>query len=144
MPKVWEYGKGWQTIEEPTTDAPSVELPGVFEKDGEVYVVKFNKSRTRLYARRLVETTTPRLKAGYSHHVLAMKPPEEKYVNFEFKYARGAIYNLTEADRMPFEKAKHLMIRYGKCIVCGRRLKVAQSVERGIGPVCINYFKEEV
>jgi hypothetical protein len=41
---------------------------------------------------------------------------------------------------MNFEKAKALTIRYGRCICCGRRLKAAQSVERGIGPVCRRYF----
>lgn len=43
-------------------------------------------------------------------------------------------------DQMNVERAKELMIRYGRCIVCGRFLKVAKSVERGIGPVCFSYF----
>ena len=35
------------------------------------------------------------------------------------------------------EQAKALSIRYGRCIVCGRKLKAAKSVEAGIGPVCM-------
>jgi hypothetical protein len=41
---------------------------------------------------------------------------------------------------MPKARAIEFTTRYGKCIVCGRHLKAAKSVEAGIGPVCIKYF----
>lgn len=102
---------------------------GVFETKDGIFVVKPNKEKTRSYAKKLVEAPSPRL------------TEQGEVVDFDFQYAPGAIYSLTEADRMSVEKAKKLMIRYGRCIVCGRQLKVAESVERGIGPVCIKYFK---
>jgi len=105
-------------------------LPGVYElPTGEIYVVKPNKDKTRLYAKRLVETPSERL------------TETGKHVDFDFQYEKGAIFRIKQEYLMPLERAKKLMIRYGKCIVCGRRLKRAVSVERGIGPVCIKYFR---
>lgn len=110
---------------------PSLTLkPGVYElPTGEIYIVKPNREHTRVYAKRLVETPSERLtEAG-------------EYVDFDFVYEPGAIFRLRPEDQMSVDRAKQLMIRYGKCIVCGARLKVAQSVERGIGPVCVKYFR---
>jgi len=107
-----------------------VKNPGVFEKDGEVFIVKPNREKTRLYAMKLVEVSSDRLTINGEH------------VQFDFEYARGAIYSLTENDRMGTKRAEQLMIRYGRCIVCRHKLKVAESVLRGIGPICIKYFKK--
>jgi len=41
---------------------------------------------------------------------------------------------------MSLDAAKAFILRYGRCVRCSRRLKAAQSVERGIGPVCMAYF----
>ena len=104
--------------------------PGVYKMPaGEIYVVKPNRTKTRVYAKRLVEAPSERL------------TEEGETVKFDFVYEKGAIWDIREEYRMGIEEAKKLMIRYGRCIVCGRRLKVAKSVERGIGPVCIKYFR---
>lgn len=109
-------------------DTPAVTEPGVYEKDGTVYVVKFNKEKTNLYAKQIRELNSTRLtEAG-------------TVVEIEFDYASGAIFKLTPDDKMPLDKAKEYTLRYGRCIVCGRRLKKAESVERGIGPICAGYF----
>ena len=62
-------------------------------------------------------------------------------VRIEFEYARGAVYKIKPSDKMDLERAKALTIRYGRCIVCGRKLKARVSVEQGIGPVCIKSFR---
>jgi len=105
--------------------------PGAFRKGEDVYIVKPNKERTRLYALKLVEAPSHRLTV------------DGRTVDFEFEYAKGAIYKLTEADRMSIEEAEKLSIMYGKCIICGRRLKVAESIKRGIGPVCAKIIAGE-
>lgn len=107
------------------TSATTLVKPGVFEKDGEVYIVKPNRAKTRVYAKRMVPITGERL----------TESDERKKIDFE--YEPGAIYGLSESDRMPADRAKELTIKYGHCIVCGKLLKAAMSVERGIGPVCI-------
>lgn len=123
--KTWEYGKGWRTVEQvPTLKSGVYELP-----TGEIYVVKPNREHTRLYAKKLVEAPTKRLTETGEH------------VDFGFVYEPGAIYKLLPEHQMSLEQAKKLMIKYGKCIVCGRHLKVAQSVEQGMGPVCIKYVR---
>lgn len=104
-----------------------VTKPGVFETDEGIFIVKPTRDKERLYAKRLVESA-PRLNAA------------GEGVDFDFEYAPSVIFRLTEEDRMPLERAKKLTIRYGRCIVCGRRLKAKQSVERGIGPICIKQF----
>lgn len=107
----------------------TVTEPGVYETPaGKIYVVKPNKQKTRLYAKQLVEIDAERAtEAG-------------ERVQIEFEYAAGAIFELAPGMKMPLERAKELTIRYGRCIVCGRGLKAAKSVEQGIGPVCIKSF----
>jgi hypothetical protein len=61
-------------------------------------------------------------------------------VDFELEYAPGLIRDLREEHRMPKARAIEFTTRYGRCIVCGRHLKAAKSVEAGIGQVCIKYF----
>jgi hypothetical protein len=102
--------------------------PGVYNVDGQVYVVKPNRTKTGLYAKRLVEIAGERLNAN------------DDLVNIEFVYAPGVIFDIKPEQKMPLEQAKVLTIRYGRCIVCNRRLKAGKSVEQGIGPVCIKSF----
>lgn len=101
--------------------------PGVYDVDGHVYVVKFNKEHTRLYAKHIVESPE-RLNANGD------------LVDIDFVYEAGAIFKIKPEHKMALEDAKVLTIRYGRCIVCGRRLKAGKSVEQGIGPVCIKSF----
>lgn len=104
--------------------------PGIFETNDGIFVVKRSKQTQHLYAKKLVEISGERLNEAAEH------------VKIDFEYAKGAIFRIKEQDRMPLdERVKQLMIRYGRCIVCGRFLKAATSVERGIGPVCIKAFK---
>lgn len=101
--------------------------PGVYDVDGHVYVVKSNQSKTRLYAKHIVESPE-RLNAN------------GELVDIDFVYSPGAIFDIKPEHKMALEDAKVLTIRYGRCIVCGRRLKAGKSVEQGIGPVCIKSF----
>lgn len=110
--------------------APKVELiPGVYEKDGEVYVIRKSKDG-RLYAMQLMplSSNSARLtEAGTK-------------VNFDYVYAPGAMSVLNVSDRMSLERAQELTIQHRRCLVCGRRLKAADSVARGIGPVCAKMY----
>lgn len=102
--------------------------PGVYEKDGRVYVVKHNQAKTHVYAKRLVVIGGDRLTEA------------DTVVQFDFVYSPGALNILTPVDQMPLDRARELMVRYGRCVNCGRTLKAAKSVERGIGPVCVKAF----
>lgn len=102
--------------------------PGVYETKDGIWIVKPNQAKTRCYAKRLVDINGERLTEVGEH------------VQFDFVYDPGAIYNLKAEDKMGLERGKQLTVRYGRCICCGRRLKAATSVERGIGPVCVTYF----
>jgi len=117
-------------------------VPGVYRRDGQIYVVKGNKAYTswrrhnpagprpaeaRLYAKRLAESPPRVTEAGTE-------------VSFELVYAPGVIYDLAPADRLPLADAEQLATRYGKCIACGATLKAAKSVREAIGPVCRTYF----
>lgn len=102
--------------------------PGVYDVKGHVYVVKPNKEKTRLYAKRLVEIASDRLNANGD------------MVQIEFVYEAGAIFDIKPEHKMSYDDAKILTIRYGRCIVCGRVLSAGKSVEQGIGPVCRKLF----
>jgi hypothetical protein len=137
----WERGKGSAHIECPVMPQPDLSTgrevtvtdPGVYETpEGVVYVVKPNRDKSRLYAKRLVEIGGNRLTES------------DDVVQIDFEYESGAVYKLTPEMKMPLERAKALTVRYGRCIVCGTRLTDAKSVERGIGPVCIKSFAQAV
>lgn len=101
---------------------------GVFKKDGRIYVVKPNKEKTRVYAKEIVESPARMTESGLQ-------------VDFETRYAPGVVYSLSEQDRWALADAKDFLTKFSRCIVCGRHLKAAKSVERSIGPVCAGYFK---
>jgi Family of unknown function (DUF6011) len=141
-----------QRASKPGAGDQSALVPGVYKLDGRVYVVVGNKiyiawrrtcrdapgtarpADARVYAKRLVESAPRETEAGTE-------------IPFELQYDKGAIFRLALSDRMPLAEAEMLTTRYGKCIapgpnggICGRRLRAAESVRRGIGPVCVKYF----
>ena len=125
MTLIWEHGKGWNKAS--SIDLSKVEV-GVYElPTGEIFIARMTRDKQRMYAMKLVETSD-RLNEL------------DQVVKFDFEYARSAIYKLKPEYRMGFQRAKALMIQYGHCIVCGRKLKLASSVEVGIGPVCRKMF----
>jgi hypothetical protein len=103
---------------------------GVYETpDHTIYVVRPNRDGTRHYAKKLKQAPSERTTESGQH------------VNFDFEYDKGAIFKLKPEYRMSEERAKELTVLYGHCIVCGRTLKEAKSVERGIGPICIKLVR---
>ena len=106
---------------------------GVYRRNGEVFVVKFNQKKTNKYVKRLVELT------GSARWL----NDEDEHVPIEFEYAPGMLAQLRPEDQLSLEEAKPLIIRYGRCLFCGLRLKAAKSVERSVGPVCIKRYAGE-
>jgi hypothetical protein len=112
-----------------TDDAGTGALqPGVYRRNGTIYVVKLNRAKTALHSRRLVEIGGRRLNAA------------DDVVHIEFQYDPGALAGLKPEHWLTLEEAKPFIIRYGKCIFCNTALKDATSVERGVGPVCFKRF----
>lgn len=125
-------------------EAPDALQPGVYEVDGVVYIVKPTKaeykdqplSERRLYAKRVVELNSTR--------IVETEDGEKSFVEVDFVYDRGAVFRIHPEHRMTGDRAKELTIRYGRCIVCGAFLKAGESVEQGIGPVCVKNFPDLV
>lgn len=112
----------------PAPKQSTVTEPGIYERDGEVFKVQKSRSSDRLYAKRLIPAPSDRLTESGVHE------------RWEFEYAPGVIFTLTPEHRMGIEEAKTFGIRFGICACCGKVLKRADSVERGIGPVCRKWF----
>jgi Family of unknown function (DUF6011) len=112
-------------------DPQSLDI-GVYERpDGELYLVKLNRERTYKYAKHAV-TSTERATEG------------KTVIKLSFAYEKAAIRTLRPEMRMSAERALALSIEFGNCICCGHTIWVADSVLRGIGPVCLTkYFSEE-
>lgn len=51
-------------------------------------------------------------------------------------YERGAIFTLKPSERLTLAEVEAWGISTGVCAICGRLLSTAESVARGIGPVC--------
>jgi len=144
--QVDEYGRlsprQWAVVErimnERNTQAQATGRPadtpaavGVYRKGGKLYVVREftpqGESRKVRYAREIVPLTDAqgdRLNQQGSR------------VRIEERKAPGMQYRLAQADALPLEEVTALSIQWESCLVCGRHLRVAESVVRGIGPVC--------
>ena len=55
-------------------------------------------------------------------------------------YERGAIYTLKADERLTLAELEAWGISTGVCAICGRLLSTAESVARGIGPVCASRY----
>lgn len=93
--------------------------PGVYETNGNTYVVKYNKARTNLYAKQLINRGGDR---------------------YTWEYVSGAIYAVKKADLVTLARGQELSRLIGACCVCNRTLTDPKSVNAGIGPVCAKYF----
>lgn len=100
----------------------------VFE-DGTICKAQQNRAKTNTYTMRWVEIRGERLVDA-----------TEDRVHGEWEYAPELKGRLACARKMTLDEAKDFILRYGQCVRCSRRLKAADSVERGIGPVCMQYF----
>lgn len=110
-----------------TAAAPAAATPtevGMYRKGEDIYRVKESEAG-RLYAMKLTAISGQRLRDA-----------DEAVVRWTFVYERGAIHQLTAADKLTLEEAKAWGIRTGTCCVCARLLTDAKSVLAGIGPVC--------
>ena len=109
--------------------------PGVYRHDGRIYVVVLTKPREGRrqqypYAKEFVRLDAPRLNR------------KGEQVKFEYVYRKGAIDLLEPEDLVPLddEDIRALMIEYGHCLYCGRRLKDGKSVANLVGPDCAKKF----
>lgn len=103
----------------------SAVTPGVYRReDGTVFSVRVGRQSGRPYALRMVEIGGRRLTEA------------DTTVQVDFEYEASAISTLRPEHRLSVEETEALSIRYGRCLLCSHRLKAADSVKRGIGPVC--------
>ena len=55
-------------------------------------------------------------------------------------YEKGAIYTLKASERLTLAQLEAWGIATGVCAICSRLLSTAESVARGIGPVCASRY----
>lgn len=106
-------------------DTGTVSAPiGVYRLNGRTYVVRQSRNdKSRVYALELVGAPPRVMESGDVR-------------NLELEYRKGMIYELKPEHRLPAEEVEKVSRMYGRCIMCGRTLKAATSVQRAIGPVC--------
>jgi hypothetical protein len=102
--------------------------PGVYVTADAIVKVQKNKAKTNVYA--LVWESF-----GGTRLTLDGETVQARWV-----YSPGLIGTLTTDNRMTVDEAKKFALKYGQCARCGRTLVAAESVERGIGPVCMKWF----
>lgn len=95
----------------PTSTGTQLVADRLYEVDGEIYRTFTSRSTGNLYAK--------------------------IWTDEGWEYAAGAIRHIRPEHRMTVERAIELSVRFTRCIRCGADLTAAESVERGIGPVCI-------
>lgn len=95
--------------------------------NGDVIQLKTSKTSGNLYAK------------------VAMAGPDRlnlhgEVVKFKFVYAPGLVRHILPQMKMSIEQAEEFSIKFSQCMSCGRTLKAADSVKKGIGPVCAKMF----
>lgn len=95
---------------------PQIERRGMFSLNGEIYKVAENPRTGRLNAHRLDMDTR------------------------RYSYAKGALYRLTEADRLSVDTIAAHGLDQLWCLCCGRDLDRKDSQKRGIGPICAEKY----
>lgn len=96
---------------------------GVYELGGDLYAVREAKGddgQPFRFARLLVVTRTA---DGDVHRV-------------DFEKAPGAQYRVHNGRRLTVAEVEALSLDFKRCALCGRVLKVKESKQAGIGPVC--------
>jgi len=113
----------------PRSDVPA-EL-GVYSMGGDIFAVRQFKAEGKVirYAKRGQFTT-----AG--HRVVPANHADAHRV--DWVKAPGMQYRLaTNGTKLSVAEIEALSIQFDQCFICGRKLDVLASKERGIGPVCL-------
>lgn len=114
----------------PREDKPQPELGVYVLEDGTLVLAKPNKSKTNVYTMRWVDSGQ------------RVRDERGDWARGDWEYEPGLKHRLGSARKMTAAEAKEFVVRYGKCPRCSYKLKAAQSVERGIGPVCRTYWPD--
>jgi hypothetical protein len=102
---------------------------GIYERGEQVFwAVKSGSGR--LYAKVLDQTVSQ----------CKRLTEEGKVVNVKYVYAAGAISQITAEDKVSRERAQELGHITAICVRCGIKLEDADSVARGMGPVCYKKY----
>lgn len=115
---------------QPREDSPQPELGVYVMPDGTLVLAKPNKSGTNVYTMRFVDSGDRVVDASGD------------WARGDWEYEPALKFQLGTARKMTAAEAKAFILRYGKCPRCSHKLKAASSVERGIGPVCRNYWPD--
>ena len=107
--------KGW-VAEARSTSKPQLVAEGIYRRsaDGAMFRVQTSEQGRR-YAKLLLPT------GGWG-------------------YEKGAIYTLAASERLTLAELEEWGLSTGVCAICGRLLSTAESVARGIGPVCASRY----
>jgi Family of unknown function (DUF6011) len=96
--------------------------------DDTIVKLREHKNKTGTYTERWASFSGTRL-------TLAGKTVKGKWF-----YAGAYKSALAPEYRMTVAQASEFMLVFGQCARCSRKLKAAQSVKDGLGPVCVKYF----
>jgi hypothetical protein len=66
-------------------------------------------------------------------HLTGVSDPREDVRRIFRRWYQGSSYDMWGEKEA---RAQELTIKYGRCIACGRKLYVSESVKRGMGPQC--------
>jgi hypothetical protein len=126
----WLQAQPWKPRENERQDGQPAGL-GVYQRDGRIFVVREftpdGESRKVRFAREIVT-----LRDAQGDRL----DNDGQHVRYEEIKAPRMQWELKDEELVPMEELSRLGVQFGHCIVCGTKLEVADSVERGIGPVC--------
>lgn len=117
-------------LEAPVRATEALE-PGVYEYEGTLFLVKRHKDAKRAKVERVA------LLKDESGDRLNL---DGERVRHELFPAPGMLRKLRREHRVTLARLEELSLQLGVCMHCGRELRVAESVQRGVGPICASKY----
>jgi hypothetical protein len=122
---------------------------GVYRLGEDIYVLKGNRAYLswRKNNRLNPDDQRPRPEEALLYANKWVRTPGERIAETDreifgrLEYAKGVIFRIAPEDRMSLEDARDWTQRFSQCIVCGARLELRESIERGMGSTCAGYFR---
>lgn len=121
---------------------------GVYRLNDQIYVLTGNMAYKswRKHNRLHPDNLKPRPNEAKLYAKVWVRSPGEriaetgKEIFGRLEYAPGVVFKIAPSDRMSLEDARDWTQQFSQCVVCGARLELRESIERGMGATCAGYF----
>jgi hypothetical protein len=109
----------------------------VSKKTGVYYTYKVTRKNSLYFVKVLTRPNEYHYIGFFYENSMYLRPPVHNKNLENWTSYKAMAYTLRHIDNLTDVEVKH----EGKCGRCGRRLTTPESIDRGIGAICLKYLK---